>query len=171
MRADVDRDERVAIAAGPRLALAGEADLGAVLDAGRQLDVERLAAAQRHALARERRGILEADLEPIGDVGALLRRPRAAEAAERPPPPPPPARPRRPPKMPSNRSEIALLVVAEVEVLAIGPAKAALRAAAAIAAAAAAEAEGHFRIALLVDLAPVILGAFVLVGQDVIGAA
>ena len=61
-------------------------------------------------------------------------------------------------------------VLAELEGLAIGPAKAALRSAAIAAARPAAEAEGHFRIALLVDLAPVILGAFVLVRQDVIGA-
>ena len=44
VRRDLDRDDRVAIAGRPRLALAGEADPGAVLDPVRQLEVDRLAA-------------------------------------------------------------------------------------------------------------------------------
>ena len=50
---------------------------------GGQLEVDRLAAAERDALAAERRRIVERHVEAIGDVGALLRRrAAAAEAAE-----------------------------------------------------------------------------------------
>src|SRR5688500_17629878 len=85
VRLDRDGDNRVAIAARPRLALPAEADPGAVLDARGKLDVERLAAAQGHPLAVERRGVLERHFEPVGDVGAALRRRAApAEAAETP---------------------------------------------------------------------------------------
>ena len=61
---------------------------------------------------------LERDLQPVGDVGALLRRARAlAEAAER-PPPPRAARRRAAPNRPSNRSlEIGRVGAAEVEIL------------------------------------------------------
>jgi hypothetical protein len=45
VRVIVDGDDRVAIAARPRLALAGEADLGAFLDALGKLDLDRLAVA------------------------------------------------------------------------------------------------------------------------------
>ena len=171
MGTDVDRDERIAIAAGTGFALPSEADLGAVLHAGRQLDVERLAAGQRHTLAGQSRRILEADLEPVVGVGALLRRPLAAEATERPATAATTGAPAQAAENPFEQVGNALLVVAELKGLAIGPAEAALRAAAAIVAARApAIAEGHLGIALLVNFAPVVLGAFVLVGQDVIGA-
>src|SRR5207253_9934465 len=122
VRADVNRDQRVAIAARPRLALPGEPDLRSVLDAGRQPDVERLAAGQGHALPRKGRRILEADLQPVGDIGALLRRPRTAEAAER-----ASARPGAAAAAPAHAAENAFeqvgnafLVFAEFEGLAIG---------------------------------------------------
>src|SRR5688572_33310377 len=108
------------MAARSRLALAGEPDSGAVLDAGRQLDVERLAAAQGHALALERRGVLERHLEPVGDVGAALRRRAApAEAAE---PAAPAPRPGAAAEQPLEQGGNVGRPAAELEVHALGAA-------------------------------------------------
>ena len=71
--ADLDGDDGVALAARSLLALAGETDSTAALDALGKLQVEGLAAGQRHALLLEGGGIDERDFEPIGNVGALLR--------------------------------------------------------------------------------------------------
>ncbi len=68
---------------GPCCALAGEPDLRAVLDAVRKLEVDRLAVRERDPLRLQRRRIDEWNGQPIGDVRALLRRPRTLpEAAE-----------------------------------------------------------------------------------------
>ena len=85
VRRDLDRDDRVAAPARALLALAGKADLGPVLEALGKLEVDRLAVGKRDPLRLQRHRVVERDLQPIGDVGALLRRPRAlAKAAERP---------------------------------------------------------------------------------------
>src|SRR3546814_1853426 len=55
----------------PRLPLAGEPHLGAGLDPGGELEVDRLAVGQRDALHRLRRRVEEGNGEAIGDVGAL----------------------------------------------------------------------------------------------------
>src|SRR5205085_4003893 len=113
-------------AARPGLTLAGETDLRAVLHAGRQPDVERLAAGEGHALAGERRRILEADLEPVGGIGPLLRWPRPAEAAEWPPAcsGTAAAAPAHAAENPLEQVGNTLAVITEFERLAIGPAKA-----------------------------------------------
>src|SRR3546814_4912124 len=81
---DGDGDDAVARTARPRLPLAGEPHLGAGLDPGGELEVDRLAVGQRDALHRLRRRVEEGNGEAIGDVGALLwRRGAPAEAAER----------------------------------------------------------------------------------------
>src|SRR5437762_216863 len=83
VRCDLDRDDRIAAAAWPLLALAAKANAGAVLKAPGKLEVDRLAVAKRDPLRLQRYRILEGDLEPVGDVGALLRRASAlAEPAE-----------------------------------------------------------------------------------------
>ena len=78
MRLDRDGDDGVAGPGGARLALAGEADAGAVLDALGQLEVDGLAVGQRDPLRLQLGRIDERDGQPIGDVGALLRLPRRA---------------------------------------------------------------------------------------------
>src|SRR3546814_6969803 len=59
VRLDRNGDNRVAIGAGAGLSLTREADLGAFLDPLWELDVDRLAASQRHPLVGQRRRILE----------------------------------------------------------------------------------------------------------------
>src|SRR3546814_18974124 len=81
---DGDGDDAVARTARPRLPLAGEPHLGAGLDPGGELEVDRLAVGQRDALHRLRRRAEEGNGEAIGDVGALLwLRGAPAEAADR----------------------------------------------------------------------------------------
>ena len=161
----MDGDDRVAIAAGAGLALAGEADLGAFLQPLGKLDVDRLAAAQRDALVLERRRILEADGEAIADIGALGWRRLPARPAEA---------PERSTAAIAPPAEDAVEQVGEVHLLRAGALEAAGTAIEAATrprtGAATAEAERHPRIALLVDLTAIILGALVLVGQDIIGA-
>src|SRR3546814_8102387 len=67
-------DEAVGRTARPRRPLAGEPHLGAGLDPGGELEVDRLAVGQRDALHRLRRRVEEGNGEAIGDVGALLWR-------------------------------------------------------------------------------------------------
>jgi hypothetical protein len=162
----VDGDDRVAIAGGAGLALAGEADPGPLLDALGKLDVDCLAALKGDALGFERRGILERDRKPVGDVGAFLRRrlarAAAAEAAE------------AAPALPGAAAEQSFENVGQVDLLAAAEipraAGAAPETAGRPARMAGAEAERRLGIAVLVDLAAIILGALGLVGEDVVGA-
>src|SRR3546814_7543358 len=62
-------DDAVARTARPRLPLAGEPHLGAGLDPGGELEVDRLAVGQRDALHRLRRRVEEGNGEALGDVG------------------------------------------------------------------------------------------------------
>ena len=116
-----------------------------------------------------RRRVLERDRKPIGDVGALLRRARrppakSAEAAAA--------------ALAAAAAEQAFEKVGKVDFLAAEPNCGAAGTARAAArsrrggrsAAAAAIAERRAGIALLVNLAAIVLGALGLVGEDVIGA-
>src|SRR3546814_18342821 len=69
---DGDGDDAVARTARPRLLLAGEPHLGAGLDPGGELEVDRLAVGQLDALHRMRRRVEDGNGEEIGDVGALI---------------------------------------------------------------------------------------------------
>src|SRR3546814_964744 len=62
---DGDGDDAVARTARPRLPLAGEPHLGAGLDPGGELEVDRLAVGQRDALHRLRRRVEEGNGEAI----------------------------------------------------------------------------------------------------------
>src|SRR5690348_1522223 len=82
---DFDGDDRVAAPRRTFLALPAEADLGPVLQTLRELEVDGLAVGERDPLRLQGDRILERHLEPVSDIGALLRRCGAlAEAAERP---------------------------------------------------------------------------------------
>src|SRR5688500_1372045 len=170
MRRDLDRDDRVAAPARPLLALAGEPDLGPAVDALGELDVDRLAVGERHALRFQRHRVDERNLQPVCDVGAFLRRPSAlakpgdAAACAR--------------AAPAAAAEQALEQVAEVdanratagEIEIFEPRRARPWTAAGKAPAwKSAPAERHLGIAVLVDLAAVVARALVLVGQQVIG--
>src|SRR5260221_9390807 len=167
VRRDLDRHNRVAAAAGPLLALAGEADAGAVLETLRELQVDRLAVSERDPLRLQRDRILERDLQPVCHVGTLLRgastlaksAERAAGGA---------AARRAPEKTLEQIAEIGGIAAAtaEVEILEsaarLGPSPARL-------VAAEAAAKRHLRVTLLVDLAAVVAGALVLVRQQIVG--
>ena len=83
MRRDLDRHDRITASPRTFLTLAGEADLGSVLEPLGELEVDRLAVDERDPLGLQRDGIVEGDLQPIGDVRAFVRRSRAlAKAAK-----------------------------------------------------------------------------------------
>src|SRR6478752_3321269 len=84
VRCNLDGDDCVAATARPLLPLAGEAYPGPVLKPFRKFKVDRFSVRKGDALRLKRHRILERNLEPISDVGALLRGARAlSEAAER----------------------------------------------------------------------------------------
>src|SRR5215218_229713 len=167
MRRNLDCDECVAPSAGAFLTLPRKTDLRAVFQPRWKLEVDGLAVAQRYALGLQRHGIGERDLQPVRDVRAFLRRARPlAEPAE---------------------AASALLaatgggaeqafeqvakvrrIAAEVELVETRRRTTGLRAGSAPRVAAEAAAERHLRIAFLVDLAAVVLRAFVLVRQQVV---
>jgi hypothetical protein len=163
----MDSDNRVARSARTRLALASEADFGAVLDSLGELDLDGLAVAERDALLLERRRVLELDRVAIAGVRALGRRrpPAVAEAPE-------PARPAA--ASATLRAEQAFEQIGQIGRFTAGFVTAGTGIggfeAAEPTAAAAPKAERRLGIALLVDLAAVILRALVLVGQQVVGA-
>src|SRR6185437_692620 len=145
VRRDLDGDDRVAAATGSLPALAGEPDSGAVLEPLRKLEVDRLAIRERDPLRFQCDRVLEWNLQPVRDICALLRRPRAlTEAAE------------WASARPSGSStaeqafeqiaEIRALGAAEIEVL--EPSRAGLRPAGPSRIAAETRAEGHLGIAL-----------------------
>ena len=158
MRLDLDRQDRIARAARTLLALAGQLHLRAGLDPGGELEVERLAVCERHALRLQRRRLDERHLQAIRGILALgLRAP--TEAAGEP-------------------AAAATLRAAEQpfeDVAHVGPAGAALIAFAAEAAAGlrspaatAAKAERRRGVAVAVDLAAIEPRALVLVVQQVV---
>ena len=166
MRCDLDRNDRITATSWPLLALAPKADAGPILEAGRELEVDGLAVRQRDPLRLQSDRILEWNLESIGDVGALLCRPSAlSEAAEW---PATRAAPRGTPEQSLEQvAKVgAITAAAEVEVLETG---ARLRPARTRRIAAKAAAERHLGIAFLVDLTAIVLGALVLVRQQVVG--
>ena len=132
----------------------------------RELEVDRLAVRERDPLRLERRRIDERYGQPIGDVGALsAARARAG---------------RKPPNAAAAAPAAATAEQAFEQVAEIGrvASKAALEAVERRRFAPRTrpppppkppEAERHLRIALLVDLAAVVLGALVLVGQQIVG--
>src|SRR6185312_586205 len=164
MGSNLDGDDGVAAAARPFLTLAAEADSGSVLQPLRKFQIDRLAVGEGDTLRLQRHRILERHLQPIGDVGALLwRSGTLAESTER-----------TSGASTAGTAEQAFEQVAQVralrttEIEVLEP-RARLRAARSCRIAAEPAAERHLRIALLVDLAPVIAGALVLVGQQVVG--
>src|SRR5579864_4987100 len=80
---DLDRDDRVAATARPLLTLAGQADARPILEALRELHVDRLAVGQRDPLRLLRHCVFEWHFEAVGDVGpflsSLLALPETAE--------------------------------------------------------------------------------------------
>src|SRR5690606_14633423 len=124
-----------------------------------QLDVDRLAVGERDPLRLERRGVLERNGKTVGDIRALERPSAAlgAEAAE-------PAASRAAATAP-RAAEYAFEDIAEIGPVAAEFERCAARPRAGIEppgpAAAPAKTEGAARIALLVDLAAVILRALV----------
>ena len=154
------------MAGGPCLSLALEAHLGAVLDPGGKLEVDRLAVGQGNPLRIEGGGIGERHAQAVLHVGALARRRRRRTAAG------------GAPAAHSAAVEQPIEEVADVDPLGRAEAFEILRRKAALAArsalgptaeAAAAHSKGHCRIALGVDLAAVEPGALVLVRQQVVG--
>jgi hypothetical protein len=148
----------------PLLALPGKPDLRPVLEALGQFEVYRLAVGQCDALRLQRDRVDERDFQPVGDIGAFLRHPLRWRKPEKPPPPPPPRAAFAAPNSPSNKS----LRSAESpnppwKPSNPPPGPRPARAAGTGRIAAKAGPEGHLGVAVLVDLAAVILRALVLV--------
>ena len=168
MGLDSDGNERVARAARPWLALAGQAHLGAVFHPGGQLQVDGLPIGQGNPLGCPGGRIGQRYAQLVSHVGALGRRSRPSAIAEG---------TGSAAAKATAPAEQAFEDVAKVDPGVIAAAKAfepvgaeaalAARAAKAPGAAAKAIAGG---VAVDIDLAPVEPGALVLVGQEVIGA-
>src|SRR6185369_1866598 len=168
VRRDLDGHDRVAAATRSLLPLAGKADAGAVLEALRKLEVDGLAIGKGDPLRLQCNRVLERDLEAIGDVGALLGAARAAsKATER---PSARASSGRAPEQPFEKVAevgcISATAASEIEILEAGARLRASTATRLVAAEAAPE--RHLGIAFLVDLAPVVTRALILVGQQVV---
>jgi len=168
--ANLDHDDPVTISADPKLPLVLEAHHRAIINAGGQFEVDRLAIGQRDALIAPGGGIGEGHGEAVLDIGpATRRRGWRRLAAE------PAARActrllaRFAPEQPFEQvAEINLIGADPAEIRAARPR--AIRAAASVAAARAHPGKGVGRIALAIDFAAIKLGALGLVGQQIIGA-
>ena len=162
MRLNFEDDDRIASASGTVLTLPAKTQLGAGLEACRQLEVESLPTPQVDMLRSQSRGILEADIQSVGDVrsaGAIRPVPagstRGVPAAE---------------QVAEDAGEVGL-VSAEFEGCraAIGARAEAAAPGERTGAIEIGKAEGSLRIAVLVDLAAIVAPSFVLVGEQVVG--
>src|SRR5690606_5416793 len=153
VRLDLHRHERIAVPARSGLALALEAHLRAVFHAGRELEIDRGAAAHGNALRRLRSRVDARGLEPIPHLGASARRSLSpAAASTRPGTTPAPEQPFE------KIAEVGFLAGTEAFEIVRGETAARTARALAEAAEPAGAAERHRRVPVRVDLAPIELG-------------